>query len=181
MGRPQATRPAWKEPMVWLVAAIPAASVVASVALLVSAARSSGNNDAVTDRVQRTAQIQVTDRETTDMTARVRALAPDLAARELRLAATVTIEGERISLHADRGDFPRDAELRLALRHPLRAEEDFDLVLRPTAGVWQAIHALPPGSDWNLTLSPADGHWRLQGRLQHDTRKATLQPALAAP
>ena len=61
MDRPQATRPAWKEPMVWLVAAIPAASVVASVALLVSAARSSGNDDAVADRVQRTAQIQVAD------------------------------------------------------------------------------------------------------------------------
>ena len=71
-----------------------------------------------------------------------------------------------------------DGEAALAI---LENEEDFDLVLRPTAGGWQAIHALPPGSDWNLTLSPVDGHWRLQGRLQHDTRKATLQPALAAP
>ena len=50
-------RPPWKEPMVWLVVAIPAASVLASVALLVTAARSSGNNDVVADPVRRTAQI----------------------------------------------------------------------------------------------------------------------------
>ena len=162
------SRPGWREPLVWLVFGIPAIAVVA-LAWMVFIAAGPGSTDSVDTAVKRTAQIQVAD------------LAPDLAARELRLAATVTIEGERISLHADRGDFPRDAELRLALRHPLRAEEDFDLVLRPTAGGWQAIHDLPPGSDWNLTLSPADGHWRLQGRLQHDTRKATLQPALAAP
>ena len=100
-----AARPAWREPMVWLVVAIPLAAVVASTALLVSAARSTGNNDAVTDQVRRTAQIQVED------------LAPDLAARELQLAATVSVEGERISLQPDGGDFPRDAELHLSLQH----------------------------------------------------------------
>ena len=164
-----AARPAWREPMVWLVVAIPLAAVVASTALLVSAARSTGNNDAVTDQVRRTAQIQVED------------LAPDLAARELQLAATVSVEGERISLQPDGGDFPRDAELHLSLQHPLRAEDDFELVLQPNANGWQATHALPLGHDWNLTLAPADGRWRLQGRPLHNMRKASLRPVLATP
>jgi len=47
--------------MVWLVFAIPAASVVAAFALLAAAARSSGTDDLVADKVQRTAQLQVAD------------------------------------------------------------------------------------------------------------------------
>ncbi len=110
MDAPQATQPraAWKEPMVWLVAAIPAASVLASVALLVAAARSSGNDDAVADAVQRTAQVQVAD------------LGPDLAARTAGLSATLRIDGDRIELTPASGAFPRDAALRLSLHHPAR-------------------------------------------------------------
>ncbi|RZA20111.1 MAG: nitrogen fixation protein FixH [Lysobacteraceae bacterium] len=162
-------RPAWREPMVWLVAVIPAASVVASVALLVSAARSSGNNDAVTDQVRRTAQIQVED------------LAPDLAARKLGLGATLRMDADRIELRPTSGAFPQQGLLRLALRHPLRADGDVELLLQPAGGHWQARHAVALDHDWNLTLSPPDGHWRLQGRLLRSERGTTLQPALATP
>ena len=168
MDAPQARRQAWKEPMVWLVASIPLASVVASVALLVAAARSSGNDDAVADRVQRTAQIQVAD------------LAPDLVARELGLAARLRIEGDRIELVPTAGAFRRDRELRLELHHPARAQDDMRIALQPAARGWTARHALPPGHDWNLILAPADGRWRLQGRLLRGEATAALRPALAA-
>lgn len=162
------TRPAWKEPMVWLVGAIPAASVIASVALLVAAARSSGNNDAVADRVQRTAQIQVSD------------LAPDLAARERGLAASLRVEAQRIEVVPAGGAFPRDAPLQLALHHPTSAQEDLLLILQPSAEGWSMAYALPQTHDWTLTLAPVDGHWRLQGRLPRGQRNADLQPALVA-
>lgn len=170
MERQQSTRvrPAWKEPMVWLVAAIPAASVVASVALLAAAARSSGNNDAVADAVQRTAQIQVAD------------LGPVLVARRLGLLAHLRVQGDRIELTPANDAFPRDAELRLWLRHPARAQDDLALTLRASAHGWQARHALPRDHDWNLDLAPADGRWRLQGRLPRGSDKTALQPALAA-
>ncbi len=168
MQAPLSARPAWKEPMVWLVAAIPAASVVASVALLVAAARSSGNNDAVADRVQRTAQIQVSD------------LAPDLAARELDLAASLRVGDERIDVLPAHGAFPRDAPLQLALHHPTRAQDDLQLILQPSADGWSMAYALPQAHDWTLTLAPVDGRWRLQGRLPRDQRSAGLQPALGA-
>ena len=164
----QATRmrPAWKEPMLWLVVAIPAASVLASVALLVAAARSSGNDDAVADRVQRTAQIQVSD------------LAPDLAARELGLGATLRVDGGRISVTPATGAFPRESPLQLALRHPTRAEDDVRLELQPSTEGWSTQYALSPAHDWALTLSPVDGHWRLQGRLPRGRHGTDLQPSL---
>lgn len=162
-------RPAWKEPMVWLVAVIPAASVVASFALLFAAARSSGNSDAVADDVQRTAQIQVAD------------LGPDLAARKLGLAAHLRIDGERIVISPNAGAFPHEAALQLSLHHPARAQDDVQLTLQATPDGWATRHALADAHDWNLSLAPADGRWRLQGRLPRGQRSAELQPALAAP
>ena len=167
MDTPQA-RPAWKEPMLWLVAAIPAASVVASVALLVAAARSSGNDDMVADRVQRTAQIQTTD------------IAPDLQARTLALAARLRIDGERILLVPEANAFPRGGVLLLALHHPARAQDDITLALQPAPDGWQATRALPRGHDWNLSLTPDTHAWRLQGRLLRGDDHAELSPALDA-
>lgn len=161
-------RPAWKEPMVWLVAAIPAASVLASVALLAAAARSSGNDDAVADRVQRTAQIQMAD------------LGPDLAARRLGLAARLSVKGDHLELTPATGTFPRDAELRLSLHHPARADADLELTMLPAGDRWRLRHALAHDHDWKLSLAPADGRWRLQGRLPRGGRSAELGPALPA-
>ena len=101
-------RPAWREPMVWLVVALPLVAVIAGFALLVIASRS-GSTDAVADRVQRTAQIQVAD------------LGPDARARQLRLSAILRTDGDLVEVLPVSGDFPRDAPLRLALHHPARS------------------------------------------------------------
>ena len=165
----QPPRPAWREPMVWLVVAIPAASVVASFALLFAAARSSGNNDLVADPVRRTAQIQTAD------------LGPDARAARLRLAALLRIDGADVEVLPLTGRFDTGASLTLALRHPTDAARDRTLVLQATASGWRLPSRIDAGNDWNLQLGPADGRWRLQGRLGRDQRSARLDPAHAAP
>lgn len=159
-------RSAWREPMVWLVAAIPAAAVFATFALLMVAARSSGNNDNVADRVQRTAQVQVAD------------LGPDALARELHLSAVVRSDGEGVEVLPVDGTFDRATTLVLSLRHPARADLDRDLRLAPGERGWRGEGVLDLGHDWNAQLAPADGAWRLQGRWIARQRAVYLHPAL---
>jgi hypothetical protein len=161
-------RPAWREPMVWLVAAIPAAAVIGTIALFVVASRSSGTNDAVDARVQRTAQVQVAD------------LGPDASARRLGLAAVVRRAPAFIEVLPVKGSFERDAELVLALNHPARAEQDRSVVLRPTKSGWRGDHDIDFTHDWNLQLRDKSGGWRLQGRWVAGQQATYVQPALEA-
>ena len=163
-------RPVWREPMVWLVGAIPAGSVLASVMLVVVAVRS-GGADVVADPVQRTAQVQVAD------------LGPDARAQQLRLSAIVRIgvahDGQRVLevLPID-GAFDRNAPLNLSLHHPSRAERDRTVSLIPSALGWRSGHDLDLGHDWNVQLAPADRTWRLQGRWPAGQQATHLRPAL---
>lgn len=166
-----AQRSAWREPMVWLVAAIPASAVIASCALLTAAARSSGSDDAVGDTVRRTAQVQVAD------------LGPDARARQLGLQAIARIDGETLAVLPAVGGFDRNRVLLLTLRHPTHAERDRNLRLQPTRDGWATgatsrIDPLDMRHDWNVQLTPADGRWRLQGRWGAGTRAVHLGPAL---
>lgn len=158
-------RRAWREPMVWLVAAIPAASIVAGIALVVIAVRS-GGADVVSDPVRRTAQIQVAD------------LGPDARARQLRLSAVVRTEAGVIEVFPVDGAFDRKAPLTLALRHPARAGLDRSVSLAPTDTGWRVEDKLDLGHDWNVQLGPADGSWRLQGRWPANQQATYLRPAL---
>ena len=113
--------------MVWLVVALPLASVVAGIALLVIAARS-GSNDAVADPVQRTAQIQVAD------------LGSDALARQLRLTAILRTDANLVEVLPVTGEFQRDAPLRLArpgARQAATAQEDMAGRFKPAI-----IHSL---------------------------------------
>jgi hypothetical protein len=163
-------RPAWREPMVWLVAAIPAAAVVATIALLVTASRSSGTDDLVADEVRRTAQVQVAD------------LGPDAMARQLRLSAVVRYSdargGKLIEVLPVEGGFDRKAPLSLALRHPSHAELDRTITLAPTVTGWRSEGGLDLSHDWNVQLAPAGGAWRLQGRWTSGQQATYLRPAL---
>lgn len=88
-------RPAWREPMVWLVAAIPAMSIFAGVGLLVVAIRA-GGADSVSDPVRRTAQVQVAD------------LSPDALAASLHLRAVVRTDAGGVEVIPVDGDFERN-------------------------------------------------------------------------
>lgn len=163
------TRSPWREPMVWLLVALPLSAVVAAFALLFAAARSSGNDDPVADRVQQTGQIQVAD------------LAPDSQAQQRQLSAVVHVGARDIAVIPVTGDFDRHAPLRLSLRHPARAASDRTLQLQPSATGWHAAWALDPGNDWILQLAPVDGRWRIEGRLPRQQHAVRLAPRLATP
>ncbi|MFC5568640.1 FixH family protein [Lysobacter yangpyeongensis] len=159
-------RSAWREPMVWLIAAIPAAAVIATIALLVTASRSPGTDDAVADRVTRTAQVQVAD------------LGPDAKARQLHLSAIVRTGKGTVEVLPVDGAFDRAAPLLLSLHHPSRAELDRDIHLAASKTSWRAQADVDLSHDWNVQLGPDDGAWRLQGRWAAKQQAAYLHPAV---
>ncbi len=163
-------RRARKEPMVWLVVLIPAIAVAASIALLVAASRSSGNNDVVVDKVQRTGQIQVAD------------VGPDARAIELRLGAVLQSEEGMLRVFPAGGDFLRSQPLQLRLLHPNRQDEDVALTLQPDELGWHVEYAADSSHDWNVQLSDGatDDGWRLRGRLPRGQRATHLGPSLDA-
>jgi hypothetical protein len=154
--------------MVWMLVALPLASVIASALLIYSAVRS-GGDDAIADSVQRTAQIQVSD------------LGPDQAAAQRQLSAVLRVDQGLVELLPASGDFNRAAPLSLSLRHPTRAADDRLIVLLPTGNGWRARLVLDGTHDWRLLVAPVDGSWRILGRLPKGQRAARLAPVLATP
>lgn len=162
-----------RNPAAWLVIALPIASVVAGVALVVIAVRS-GGNDAVIDTVRRTAQIQVSE------------LGPDERAAAMKLSAVLRVESNMVELLPVGGGFAdgqvrRDEPLTLRLSHPSEATLDRSLELKPTELGWRAPVELPLDHDWLLQLGPAEKAWRLKGRLHGGQRAAHLGPSLERP
>ncbi|MET0808285.1 MAG: FixH family protein [Pseudoxanthomonas sp.] len=159
----------WRQPVMWLVIGLPLASVVAGIIMFIVA----GGSDAIDtspDQVRRTAQIQTTD------------LGPDQVASAEKLSAIVRLDPEKkqVEVLPVSGDFERNVPLRLALAHPTRAELDVELLLQPTELGWRTASGLDSSHDWNIRLGPADGHWRLQGRLPRGQLATNLQPRLEA-
>jgi len=165
-------RPAWREPMVWLVALIPVAAIAATLWMVLAASDAPGTDDAVADPVRRTAQVQQAD------------LGPDARADALRLSAVIrrSARGTRqvVELLPVDGAFGSANVLSLALRHPARAEADRTLLLRRTDSGWRGEADFDVAHDWILQLMPADGSWRLQGRWPARQQAAYLRPALQA-
>lgn len=155
---------ALRQPLVWLVIALPLLSVVAGVSLLFVA---SDPLDAVGDSVKRTAQVQETD------------LSRDFETQRLGLKAQARRTGDTIEVAPLGAGFARAVPLELILRHPLRASEDRVATLAPTRAGWTArVEGLDAGHDWILELAPTDRRWRLVGRWQAGAPNAALQPAL---
>lgn len=160
-------RSALREPMVWLMIGLPAASVVAGIALVVAAIRT-GGADTVTDEVQRTAQIQVSE------------LGPDERAQAMKLSAVLRLEPAALAVLPVNGEFVRNEPLTLVLSHPTDAARDRRVVLQPTELGWRAIGDFRAGHDWIVQLAPADGQWRIHGRLHSGQQAAYLGPSLVA-
>lgn len=151
--------------MVWLIVALPLASVVAGIALLVISARS-GSIDAVADPVQRTAQIQVSD------------LSADARAAQLRLSAVLRVGTGLIEVLPVSGDFDRSAPLRVTLDHPTLASADREALLQPMKLGWRGVLELDNSHDWNIAVAADDGRWRLRGRLPKGQMAAHLKPSV---
>lgn len=158
-------KPLWRIPVMWLVIGLPLASIVAGVGLVFIAVNA-GGADAVNDEVQRVSQVQTTN------------LDPDAAARKRGLSAVLRIEDGVVEVLPATGEFERNAPLRIVLGHPIRAAEDVRLELPATATGWRAEAAIDPGHDWTIELLPADGSWRLHGRLPKQQHATRLAPSL---
>ena len=161
-------RPAWREPMLWLVAGVPLVAVVGGIWLVVVASRG-GSVDAVTDDVRRTGQMQVAD------------LGPDARAGELRLGAVFQVFGEQLRVFPVSGSLPRGEPLVLTLLHPQRQAADRTVELVPDDDGWHAEAPLDTGHDWIVHLADTGGTWRLRGRLPAGQHAAHLAPSLDAP
>ena len=161
------SRSAWREPMVWIVAGLPAASVVAGLALVFTAINSNGD-DLVNDRVRRTGQAQMAE------------LGPDAKSQALHLAAVLRLTDGKLDLLPVSGSFPLQQPLSLLLSHPTDSRLDQRVELQPGAQGWQASAELHAAHDWLLQLTPANGQWRLRGRLRTNERSAYLGPSISA-
>lgn len=157
--------PWYREPMLALVWGLPLAAVVAGIATLVIAARSSDEGDG---RVRRVAQTQTAD------------LAPDRAAARLGLSATVSFEAEGVVHVALDAALAGDGTLGLSLRHGTDPRRDRELTLSRVEGATYA-GLLPAPLDagaYNAELTPEDDAWRLVGRLEGGAIRVALSPAV---
>jgi hypothetical protein len=159
-------RPAWREPMLWLVAGIPLATLIAGFATL-SLAGGSGAIDAAPEPVRRTAQVQQAD------------LAADTAAAHAGLRATLRIDAARRTIVARILPSPSAGDLQLLFVHPSFAAEDRSVTMRLRDGVWVGAMPALPAIEWRLQLSPGDAQWRLVGRWHAGAAaQAEMLPAL---
>jgi len=155
----------WRNPVMWLVVGLPLLSIVAGVGLVVTAVRS-GGADVVSDPVRRVSQIQTAD------------LGPDAQARKLGLSAVLRVEDGIVEVLPATGKFDAKAPLQLRLEHPTRQAEDLQLELQPHGPGWRTEQAVDARHDWVAHLRPADGSWRLQGRLPREQHATRLAPTL---
>lgn len=154
-----------RNPVAWLMIAIPAATVVAGFWTLWLAASESGV-DTNPDQVSRTAQVQVTSLE------------PDEAAARLGLSAELTFEGDGVLVRVLPASGP--VAPRLQLVHPIETSLDRELVLAPHPRGWFAAGEWVGKEAWHLRLVAADGRWRLVGRYRPGDTALRLEPAVRA-
>lgn len=145
----ESPRPAWREPLVWLVVGIPAATVVAGFATWWIAAQRADSNVAE-DWYKRGLTINRSlERES-------HAQARNLNA-EIRLADANDL---RVTLT---GTGPLPATIAVLLTHPVRAEQDRRVTLdRQADGGYRIVSPMVSVGRWDVAIEAED--WRLAGR-----------------
>lgn len=156
-------------PELWLVLAIPVATVLAGLGTL-RLADVDTSTDGSGGTVRRTAQVQVAE------------LGPDREAARRALTARVTVDRVAGTVLVElSGAGVRGERLNLSAQHALRADRDIALPLRRDGARWRAEGVPGADANWRLVLGDAGGAWRLVGRLPRGGSSAALRPALAAP
>ena len=159
---------AWyREPMVWMLIALPSIVIAASIITIVLAVKS-GGGDVYPSMVKRTAQVQVED------------LAADRTAIAMKLSGMFRIDAATGSVRVELAGVPAEVNtLHLDLIHPAQASADMsaDLVRAGETFVGRIDNAA--GKVWSVELRDAQGNWRIAGRLDPQTNATTLAPALS--
>jgi hypothetical protein len=156
-------RPWYREPMVWLVIALPALAVVGAVVSVVTAFVT---RDAVVADEYRKEGLAI-NRDPTR----------DLAARRLGVSVALAVDAGTLTVRLAPGSAPPPAQLVVIFSHATRAEQDRLVTLKAIAdGVYAApLAPLAPGH-WYLEVSPADRAWRLTGEFFDTLGTLTLRP-----
>lgn len=158
----------FREPMVWLLVALPLASVVATV-LLIRVAGGGAPLDSAPEAVQRSAQVQQRD------------LTPDRRAAERGLATTARVHAldTGLALAIDARALP-PGPYDVQLVHPGDSRGDVRATVTADVGGHLVLAAFDPAIAWRLRLSPTGGDWRLVGRWDPARPDAAvvLRPAL---
>ena len=142
-------RPAWREPLVWLVVGIPAATVVAGAFTWWIAAQRADSNVA-DDYYKRGLAIN-------------RSLERESRAKVLGLRAELTLAGENDLRLRLTGGSTLPPTVTVVLTHPVRAEQDRRLSLdRQADGVYRIVAPQVGAGNWDVSIEAQD--WRVAGR-----------------
>jgi hypothetical protein len=142
-------RPAWREPLVWLVVGIPAATVVAGVVTWWIAAQRADSNVA-DDYYKRGLAIN-------------RSLERESRAKALGLRAEVSLTGENDLRLRLTGGAVLPPTVTVMLTHPVRAEQDRRLsVDRQADGVYRIVAPQVSAGTWDISIEAQD--WRIAAR-----------------
>lgn len=158
----------YREPMVWLVLALPLAVVVAGFVTLGISIRAGGNDDTWPTRVERMgANIQTQD------------LGADRAAIALGLSGQLQINAETGAVAVRlQGVSPEVRQIRLDLIHPANAARDIGLELVRGGSDFLGrldVEAMKTQA-WTVQVAAMDGAWRIVGRLKPEHLDAALAP-----
>ena len=157
--------PWYRHPLVWLVIGLPASAIVAGLVTLAIAITYADST--------------VDDNWYRDGKAINRSLEAENRAARLGMAASMDSDG-RVRMRSAIA-VPWPDHLTLKLRHPAFADRDRTLELRHIGeGLYEADGDLPNDGEWNVTLTPPDGAWRLYHRLRLGPDGASLG-AVEAP
>ena len=139
----------------WFLIALPAVSVVFSIATLVVAVR---HADSLVRDDWYKAGLGVN-----------RDLALERAAAQRGLAATLVPSAAALAVRVDGRDLDPGTQLVLLLAHPTDAARDQTLPLRAVGdGEYVAPLTAPLRGPWYAALTPAGGGWRLSARVDFD-------------
>jgi len=154
-------RPWYREPWIWFLISGPAVAVVGGFVTLGIALATDDGLVADDYYKQGLAVNQVLRR--------------DARARELQLAATVTLTGPGVRVTL-RGTGEHSAELRLQLVHPTRSGRDQVVALRASGEVYEGGSIPLNGEPRLLVLEDAQSTWRLTGSWNGRDATARLDP-----
>jgi hypothetical protein len=162
-------RPWWKEPMVWLIAALPATSVVAGFATYFIAAHDPDSLVRADYHKEGLALVE-------------QATAADRRASEMGMVAQLKVADTNLELSL-KGLLPvQPPRLGLTVIHPSRANQDIRVVL-VRSGDGRYVGALPDLGEGrrNLVLEPEDRVWRIGGQWNAPFAGMTELAAKGAP
>lgn len=147
-------RPWWKEPMVWLIAGLPATAVVAGFTTYFIAAH---EPDSLVRSDYRKEGFALVEKTT----------AADKRASDLGLLARLTIRDGQLAITLKGRKKIEPGRLGLTIIHPTKESRDMHLALEPAGGA-SYLAALPDlgGGKRILVLEPEDRTWRITGQWQ---------------